>query len=714
MQSQFPPLIMCPEHNEPIKGVCFYSQCSQRLLCRQCRQHHDSQHLNSYEGLDDLVRGVIVRDIYNSLNGILKTVNHKKMTLEGANKTIENNLSALFQKIQTYIMQKMEETYSMVLENNQNKIIELEDTKQDLTHCMGLVQDSYVKACESQFQPANSVVYNLVYTLLEAQTYRDVQTNKIRTSIDVDSIQSNFSAPMIDGFFGHFQRSLDQVFGDLNNNFIPPPPEIMGNENQFQPQGGNKLFQPLSTFEGGFRPQKVGSLFKGSVQPPGRSTTSGPQRGRNMQPNIPSGPRTLNQQFLKRHPQGYEQQPEESGQIVPEEEQGQMQIEPTQEEQRKEGTLSKPKNSAKKILNLFEKVDKGEKASLARSGTESQHKHGHKRTGSLQERLDSRKNTPSQRSSSAHQLSRSSKMIIKGETRQTDVSSITFGGMAYISSKNQLVVGGNEGDLEFCDLQGDKRPQKVRKAHAGEIFRVFYLEERNLVFSAGLGGVVNVWHHNNTRQLWEQAGRFEKHAKTVFALGYLPVSKMMVSGGEDEHIRVWRFDPKIEEAYSLKTSRLNIGSLCGFKRNGKEVVAAGFDKGHINMIEIQAHKREKLCTIKAKGYILNLSYFEERDLLFSASDSCEIRMFKLGDKGKAETLMTFETESPIKNFAVFLDKDLLVSNEENRRLTLWDLKTANLIKHYEDRSCGGGLATIKGKGKIATGSRREVRLWDIN
>ncbi len=706
MQPQFSPLMMCPEHNEPIKGVCFYSQCHQRILCRQCRQHHDSQHLNSYEGLDDLVRGVIVGDIYNSLNGILKTVNHKKMSLEGTNKTIENNLNALFQKIQTYILQKMQETFSMVLENNQNKIHDLEDTKQDLTNCMGLVQDAYVKACDSNFQPVSSVVHNLVYTLLEAQAYRDAQTNKIRTSIDVDSLQSNFSTPMIDGFFGHFQRSLDKMFGDLNNNFIPPP-DMMGNETQFQAQGGNMLFQPIQNFEGG----RPGSLFKGSVQPPNRATTPGPQRGKNMQPNIPGGQRTLNQQFLKRGNDNFGQQ-EESGQMIPEEDQqqGQMQIESTKQELRKEGTTSRPKNSVKKMLSLFEM---GQKASLARSGTESQHKHGHKRSGSLQDQ-DRKKDTPGQRSSSAHQLNRSSKTIGKGEARQTDVAGITFGGMAYIPSKNQLVVGGNEGDLEFCDVQGEKKSQKVRKAHAGEIFRVFYVEEKNLILTAGLGGVVNVWRHNDARQLWENAGKFEKHTKTVFALGYLPVSRMMASGGEDEHIRVWRTEPRVEEAYHLKTSGLNIGSLCGFRRDGKELLAVGFDKGYINLIDIQAHKRERFSTIKAKGYILNLSYFEERDCLVSASDSGEVRVIKLGEKTKSENLMILQTESPIKNFAVFLDQDLLVSNEESRRLTLWDLKTGNSIRHYDDKSCGGGLAIIKGKGKIATGSRKEVRLWNIN
>lgn len=418
-----------------------------------------------------------------------------------------------------------------------------------------------------------------------------------------------------------------------------------------------------------------------------------------------------------------EQETEQIAQEHEQEQQGQqMLIEPTEQEQRREGTVSKSKNSAKKLLTLFQKVDKGEKASLARSGTESLGKqHGHKRNSSLQDvvstgqdrqRPDGKKETPGRRSSSAHQLNRSANAMIKGEARATDISGITFGGLAYIPNKNQLVIAGNEGDIEICDLQGERR-QKLKKAHVGEIFRIHYLEEKNLIFSAGLGGIVKVWHHNSSHNAWEHAGRFDKHTKTVFALGYLPASKLMVSGGEDEHIRVWKPDGRHEEVYHLKTNELNIGSLCGIKKGDKEMIVAGFDKGYINVIEVSTPHKKTLYTMKAKGYILNLSYFEEKSLLFSGSDLREIRVFRLTET-KYEALRIFPTNSSVKNFAVFLDKDLLISNEENRHVTLWKLETGKAIKTLEDRSFGAGLALIKGLDKIVTGSKKEVRLWDIN
>lgn len=381
----------------------------------------------------------------------------------------------------------------------------------------------------------------------------------------------------------------------------------------------------------------------------------------------------------------------------------------------------KSANTPKKILEIFQKIDEQEKATVNSKGVTS---HNNKTsendeaipTKMLIEKEDGepRSRKASMKGSSRNKgevVSKSAGNIVKKTNMRTEYSSITFGGLAYAEDSSKLIISGSKGDegsIEIWDIERDQRVHKF-KAHEGDIFKVVYVEEKGLLFSAGVG-IVHVWDFKNNCKLLTS---FTGHKGPIFTMEYLPHMNGMLSGGEDGYVRLWKFEGKAQELQNMKTPDTRIGAICHVKDTNR--IAVGFEKGHINVIELSSKTKKVAYTIKAHtSYVVNLASIEARDWLISASNDGLVKIWNLME---AHATLFKEVKQPgtmVRNFGVFLEKDLLITNHDSKNIHVWRLSTGECIKSQSDESFGEAMIVLKGRNEIATGVGKNVALWEIN
>ncbi len=112
-------------------------------------------------------------------------------------------------------------------------------------------------------------------------------------------------------------------------------------------------------------------------------------------------------------------------------------------------------------------------------------------------------------------------------------------------------------------------------------------------------------------------------------------------------------------------------------------------------------------------YVNNLIYFEEDDILFSGADDGLIKVWKIQDMIAQERLSFSIPGSLIRSFVPILEDNVLFSNHEDETLRVWDLSQAKVLKTYNDKSFGEGMAIGKDLDCLFTVKKSNIKRWQI-
>jgi len=803
--------IVCPLHpSEPIKGVCLAKEsCDNRFLCRHCRRTHDNNHLNLYEELEELLNGNLAGDIMRGFNEILNNINNQQIQSNKNVQRLGKQVDTLFDRIQQFISQKLNQTRHAILEDIRSKFtVDHNKLKQTVVKAQDDLESSFNNAASQGFRSIPGLD-NLVHVICSTDTLRQsisqdpsLDSKSINDLADryldpstlnllLKNVQSSFEGVCQDitdklftkqildsnnmgrnKNFSENGRSLNQEmnsgvgdsmnlethqqknfftnspfakfsFAQLNNqgnglNFAPNPNLLKDGGNQLGNKSPSRLFlndfgnnnnsftnqnagqSPFLKAQVSFAPQVEVNETPGASEGPKLQTIPG-FASTNFSLAKPSPGRALNNNFFQNQDTqstgagGSFLRSGRSSTMKGEISSNNSLFQPLAENSFHNMQLERSKSpiqkhAAQDLLKIFQKVDSGNPSMKTPQGPIEIDDDPATPTVSKSALVnDPRKRQVTPQKAFRNQGFRKSGEVVEFEkVLHTQHKQIMSGAMVHISSRNQLITGGSEGQIKIWDLHKSQMVQSIN-AHKGEIFKLLYIEEKDMLVSSGLDNCVKVWDCRNNLQ---QVSYFRRHAGPVYAVEYIPDLNCIVSGGEESFLKFWTVE-NAKETPHMKTSDLKIGSLCYIRKSKR--LAVGFDTGDINIIVLNGQNKKLAYALKGHNqYVFHLVYVEDANILVSGSDDGFVRFWKLhADRG--ECVKEFGVKNKIiKGIAVFSEKDLVVTNHSDNQVRVWNSSSGEPVAKHSDKSFGENLIRIKNSNKILTGNSNEVKLWSIN
>jgi len=345
---------------------------------------------------------------------------------------------------------------------------------------------------------------------------------------------------------------------------------------------------------------------------------------------------------------------------------------------------SEPKNSLQDVLNYFKLVDEENKESdnsyMSNKFSKGKESRSYSKRNQLVEFCD--------------KVSTSSNLIM-------------MSGLAYIENLGRLAVAEKQGMIEVIDVRSQNRLSYV-KGHETEICCILSIPEKELLLSADANGLIQIW---DCRSEFRAVRSFSKHKNAVLALDYLPESECVISGGDDECIRMWSLKT-CKEVQAMRTSNSKIGSLCRLGRSKR--IAVGFDRGVISIITIEPIRKIALRISAHNKYVTNLKYLERSEVLVSGSEDGSIKLWQLYEQ-KSEFIYKISPEgATIRSFLVFESRNLLVANFSDKHLRSYRLNNGELLEEKNDKTFGEGMVALQNINQIATGNVSDIKFWTLN
>lgn len=232
--------------------------------------------------------------------------------------------------------------------------------------------------------------------------------------------------------------------------------------------------------------------------------------------------------------------------------------------------------------------------------------------------------------------------------------------------RQRLYIGNANGGLHVIDLK-EREELRLLQAHRKGIFTMLPLPEDRLLCTGG-DGVVTVWEMGTMELLrsvplceekvrgaamspdgqWiamacgdgtvrvldaeslNEHGTIEAHAKGAASVCWHPAKPLLLTGGRDGHIRVWRADKDYEQLIAVPAHRANIYSIA-FDPSARMIATASRDKSIKlwNAADLEPIARMDLGT-RGHTHSVNVACWCEDGTLISASDDRRIMHWKAG------------------------------------------------------------------------------------
>ncbi len=160
-------------------------------------------------------------------------------------------------------------------------------------------------------------------------------------------------------------------------------------------------------------------------------------------------------------------------------------------------------------------------------------------------------------------------LTTSGMEHPTEISSLTFD-----STAARLLSGGEDGTVRLWSLPDGELLYDV--SVGSEISRVAFNSDDALIAVVDDGGRI----HLLDGETLEVRAQIEAHASAVTALAFSPDGRTLVSGGEDDVIRVWSVDALLEQDAAepqVLTEHSNWVYALAYSPDGRYLASGGFD-----------------------------------------------------------------------------------------------------------------------------------------
>lgn len=237
---------------------------------------------------------------------------------------------------------------------------------------------------------------------------------------------------------------------------------------------------------------------------------------------------------------------------------------------------------------------------------------------------------------------------------------------------------------------------------------VAFSPDGNLLVTGGDDNLVRLWNLNNPG---ENPLVLSGHDDNVWTLMFSPDSRTLASGSVDNTIRLWDMDNP-ETAPIVLQGHEGIVFSVAFSPDGK-ILASGGTDNTVRLWDLNNPIAEPIVLLGHEDYISSVIFNPDGNVLASGSSDLTIRLWQLNDlEAKPDVLYT----NSVNSLAFNPNGDVLASASFNQ-IRLWDMLNlrarSTLLSGHEEHV--NSLAFSPDGNTLASGSSDQtVRLWDMN
>ncbi|RYP63005.1 hypothetical protein DL771_009490 [Monosporascus sp. 5C6A] len=201
----------------------------------------------------------------------------------------------------------------------------------------------------------------------------------------------------------------------------------------------------------------------------------------------------------------------------------------------------------------------------------------------------------------------------------------------------------------------------------------------------------------------------EGHRNSVRSVAFSPDCSRIVSGSDDETIKIW--DAKSgEEIRTLKGHGSLVASVA-FSPDGNHIASGSADR----TVKIWDAKWGKgVRTLKHSRWVRSVAFSPDGSRIVSASHDRTVRTRDAKSGKEVRTLEGHRYPGPVRSVAFSPDGSRIASGSEDDTVKIWDAKSGREVRALEGHSNPVSSVAFSPDGnRIASGSDdRTVKIWD--
>jgi len=277
------------------------------------------------------------------------------------------------------------------------------------------------------------------------------------------------------------------------------------------------------------------------------------------------------------------------------------------------------------------------------------------------------------------------------------VTSLAFdSGWVYSASKDGTIRGWNaRGEL-----------QQVLQAHSGGVLSLSIRSDTRLLVSGGQDGRVRLWRLGIRQAQQVMRG----HGKPVLGLAFSPDGMLLASGGHDAMVRLWSVESG-EQQQVLRGSRMSVNALT-FSPDGRFLSSIGQD-GELRLWQPAiGFKSRVLGSHWAAGN--DVSYSPDGKLLATGGDDKRVRVWDAAT-GVQRALLVHD--AGVNALAFARDGTRMASVGRAGVAHIWDVARPQVLPSgpplQHSASLMGVSFTADGQSLVTGGASGQILLWDL-
>jgi hypothetical protein len=239
--------------------------------------------------------------------------------------------------------------------------------------------------------------------------------------------------------------------------------------------------------------------------------------------------------------------------------------------------------------------------------------------------------------------------------------------------------------------------------HLEAVYSVKFSPDGKRIVSGSEDNTLKVWDAQTGQELLTLKG----HSFAVSSVSFSPDGKRIVSGSSDKTVRVWDLETGQE---TLKEHSFAVSSV-SFSPDGKRIVSGSED----NTLKVwDAQTGQETLTLKGhSGTVFSVSFSPDGKRIVSGSWD---KTLKVWDAQTGQEMLTLKGHSDyVRSVSFSPDRKRIVSGSDDNSLKIWDAQTAAEMLTLKGHSDFVQSVSFSPDGKriVSGSSDKTVRIWDL-
>ncbi|GEM_PF-2944480 len=278
----------------------------------------------------------------------------------------------------------------------------------------------------------------------------------------------------------------------------------------------------------------------------------------------------------------------------------------------------------------------------------------------------------------------------------------TFAPVAILPDGQHALLGGGADPFTKVRLS-DGKTVKQWGGHKAAV-RVVVADGQGRVYSGAEDGTFKVWGADGI-----ELTNLNAHAGAIHALALMEGGKLLLTGGEDNNIKLWH----VATGQAVKTLSGHSGAVTGLAvaADGKLAVSGSADRT-VRLWDIAAGSALK--TLTGHGERVNAVAVESQGAwIASGSDDNTVRLWPLASNRDVGQVRVLGHRRPVTALAFAADGRHVFSASEDHAVRQWEVATGTEVRSFAGHKNRVTSLAVRGD-RLLTGSEDlTVRLWDV-